>query len=137
MICDLCKEDSYRIVRVNSWQVCQWCVSNKVLEHALVVEFDIAKLREAIAKTDARHELDVKNEMMAGAKLELAYTAYSDLTTAMKDLATSTAHSKESLRLALSAKKALTEYTEQEQRKTRKARQGKRKGRPRSASARL
>src|SRR5579863_10360658 len=115
MICDLCREQSNQIVRVHAWHVCSWCVRNKVLEHALVVERDIAKLREAVAKTHARHELDVKNETAAGTKLELAYAAYSDLTTAMKDLATSTAHSKESLRLALAARNALTDYTEQEQ----------------------
>ena len=40
----------------------------------------------------------------------------------MKDLATSTAASKESLRIVLAAKNALDEYKEKEQRKTRKAR---------------
>jgi hypothetical protein len=35
MMCDLCKEHSNRIIRVNSWQVCQWCISNQVLDQAL------------------------------------------------------------------------------------------------------
>jgi hypothetical protein len=35
MMCDLCKEHSNRIIRVNSWQVCQWCISNHVLDQAL------------------------------------------------------------------------------------------------------
>jgi len=130
MICDLCKERSYQIVRVNSWQVCQWCVSNNVLEHALEVESYIAKLGEAVAKTDAIHQLDVKNKLMAETKLEFIYKAYGDLTMAMRDLAASTAHSKESLRLALAAKKALNEYTEEEQQKTRNALQGTRQTRP-------
>lgn len=122
MICDLCNEHSDRIIRAASWQVCQWCVSNNVLEHALEVESDIAKLREAVAQTSATHQRDVRNETVAETKLELAYAAYADLTTAMKDLAKSSAASKESLRIVLAAKKALHDYKHHEE-KTRKARQ--------------
>jgi hypothetical protein len=123
MICDLCKEDSDRIIRAGAWQVCQWCVSNNVLEHALEVEVDIAKLDEAVDKTSATHQRDVRNEAAADKKLELAYAAYAELTSAMKELATSTENSKWSLRLALAAKEALKDYKDKEREKTRKARQ--------------
>jgi hypothetical protein len=87
MICDLCTKEAHRVSRVASWQICQWCESNKVLEHALEVEVDIAKLKRAVAKTGATHQRDVRNETEAKAKLELTYAAYQDLTTAMKALA--------------------------------------------------
>ena len=120
MFCDLCKERSDRMIHVASWQVCQWCVSNNVLEHALEVESDIAKLREAVAKTSATHERDVRNETLSKTKLELAYTAFAELTTAMEDLSRTTAASKESLRIELDAKEALVDYKRHEG-KTRKA----------------
>jgi len=123
MICDLCKEDADRILRVESWQVCQWCVSNHVLEHALEVEFDIAKLREAVAKTSAKHNSDVRNEEAAEAKLELAYSAFEDLATAMKELETTRDTSLDSFRQALVARKALDDYSDRERRKTERARQ--------------
>ncbi len=119
-MCDLCKEHSDRIIRVNAWQVCQWCVSNNVLEHALEVESDIANLSDAVAKTSATHERDVRSKAVAETKLELAYAAYADLSTAMEDLAKSTAASKESLRIALDATKTLQDYKHHEE-KTRKA----------------
>lgn len=122
MICDLCKESSNRIIRVDSWQVCQWCVSNNVLEHALEVEVNIAKLTEAVAKTSATHQRDVRDEAMAGIKLELAYAAYADLTTAMNDLAASTSAATGSLQLTLAAKKSLEDYKRKENRHTRKVR---------------
>lgn len=122
MVCDLCKEDSDRIIRAASWQVCQWCVSNNVLEHALEVEVDIAKLEEAVDKTGATHQQDVWNESLAENKLELAYAAYAELTSAMKGLTTSTINSKESLKLALAAKEALHDYKNRERVKTRNAR---------------
>ncbi len=122
MICDLCKEDSDRIIRAGSRQVCQWCVSNHVLEHALDVDVDIAKLEEAIDKTSATHQRDVKNEAVAETKLELAYTAYAELIAAMKELATSTENSKDSLKLGLAAQEALKIYKNKERVKTRNAR---------------
>lgn len=124
MMCDLCTEDSDRIVRAGSLQVCQWCVSNGVLEHALEVESDVAILRHSVDEACATHRLDVANETDAEARLERAYAAYAELTTAMRDLAISTAHSRESLKLALAAKVAFDEYKEKEQLKTMKARQG-------------
>ena len=123
MLCELCRERSDRIIRVASWQVCQWCVSNNVLEHALEVESDIAKLRVAIAKTKATHERDIQNEAAAETRLELAYAAYADLTTAMRELAASKDDSSASLRQASAAAKALENYKDQEQQKSRRARQ--------------
>jgi|SRR5579864_1512423 len=123
MVCDLCLERADRIVRVQSWRVCQWCVSNHVLEHALEVEFDIAKLNEAITKTNPPHERDVKNGAGAKTKLELAYAAYADLTDAMKELAVTREHSLESWKHALAVKKALKDHRFKEVQKTRRARQ--------------
>ena len=120
MICNLCKQPSDRMIRVASWQVCQWCVSHNVLDHALAVESDIAKLREAVAKTSATHEDDVRNETVSKSRLELAYAAFEELTTAMNDLSKSTAASKGSLKIELDAKKALHDYKRDEE-KTRKA----------------
>lgn len=121
MLCDLCDQHSSRIIRVNSWQVCQWCVSNNVLEHALAVEADIVKLREAIVQTAAVHQRDVMKEHIAEANLELAYAAYAELATAMKDLTQCKAASKESLRIERAAKEALQHYKHRDE-ETRKAR---------------
>lgn len=120
MICNLCKQPSDRMIRVASWQVCQWCVSHNVLDHALAVESDIAKLREAVAKTSATHEDDVRNETVSKSRLELAYAAFEELTTAMNDLSKSTAASNGSLKIELDAKKALHDYKRDEE-KTRRA----------------
>jgi hypothetical protein len=49
MMCDLCKEHSDQVVQVASWQVCQWCVSHDVLDHALNLESDIGR-REQLAQ---------------------------------------------------------------------------------------
>ncbi len=125
MICDLCREDSSRVIRVNSWQVCQWCASNDVLEHALVVESHIAKLREAVANAYVIHQHDLKVETMAAITSGFASADYAEEPTDVRELAANTARSVESLRLAISAKKALNEYAEDEQRKTRRARKGK------------
>ena len=107
MTCDLCKEDSDRMIHVASWQVCQWCVSNNVLEHALEVESDVAKLKVAVAEASATHERDVRNETVSKTKFDLAYTAFEELTAAMNDLSRSTAASKKSLRIEVDAKDAL------------------------------
>jgi hypothetical protein len=121
MICDICKERSNSIIRFNSWQVCQWCVSNNVLERALAVESNIAKLREAVATANTTHQRNIGKGKVAEATLEHAYAAYADLTTAMNELATSTTLSKMSQRLTL-ANAALHEYKHEEQRKTALAR---------------
>jgi hypothetical protein len=101
MICDLCKQDSNRIIRVASWQVCQWCVSNHVLDHALEVTVDIGKLRAAIAQTSATYRRDVRNGT------------------------TSSATSQESWRLAIAARQALEQYQVEEHKKAHKARHAK------------
>jgi len=82
MICDLCLQDSNRVIRAASWQVCQWCVSNRVLEHALEIEVDITRLREAGITTGATHRRDVTKGTAAETTLKRAYVAYADLTTA-------------------------------------------------------
>jgi hypothetical protein len=97
-------------------------VDNGVLAHALEVEANIERLKEAVAKTGATHERDLENEMLAETKLEVAFTAYADLTTAMEDLATCTNISKESLKIELAAKEALNEYKDREAQKTQKSR---------------
>ena len=91
-----------------------------MLDHALAVESDIAKLREAVAKASAMHEDDLRNETVSKTRLELAYAAFEELTTAMNDLSKSTAASRESLKRELDAKKALQDYKRDEE-KTRKA----------------
>jgi len=108
------------MIHVASWQVCQWCVSNNVLDHALAVESDIAKLRVAVSKASATHEDDMRNETVSKSRLELAYAAFEELTVAMNDLSRSTAASKESLRIEIDAKNALADYKRVEE-KTRKA----------------
>jgi hypothetical protein len=120
MMCDLCKEQSDQVIHVASWQVCQWCVSHNVLEHALEVEANIAKLKEAVAKTSATHERDVRNETASKTRFDLAYAAFEELTAAMNDLSKSTSASRESLRVQGDAKEALQDYKSAEE-KTRKA----------------
>jgi hypothetical protein len=119
-MCDLCKEQSDQVIHVASWQVCQWCVSHNVLDHALKVESDIAKLRLSITNTSATHERDVRNETVSKTKFDLAYAAFEELTAAMNDLSKSTAASKESLKIELDAKEALQDYKSHEE-ETRKA----------------
>lgn len=93
MVCDLCKERAVRILRVNQWRVCQWCVTNKVLEHALKVEVHIEQLHGAVVAAGEKHCADVRAEGAAAAKVEHAYAAYSALSTAMEELNTSRCHS--------------------------------------------
>jgi len=118
MICDLCQEESDRTTRAASWHVCQWCVSNNVLDHALEVESNITKLREAVGRADARHRRDFSTEAATGSELQLAYTAYADLTIAMRDLEKSTHASKEGLRAMDAARKSVDDGKEQKRRKT-------------------
>ncbi|MDQ6780007.1 MAG: hypothetical protein M3Z37_02470 [Candidatus Eremiobacteraeota bacterium] len=97
-------------------------MTNKVLDHALQVEVEIERLRQLVLEAGEKHGNDVRVEGLAAAKVEHAFAAYSNLSNAMEELATSKRHSLESSRLALSAKKALRDYTGDEQRKTRRAR---------------
>jgi hypothetical protein len=125
MICDLCDKDSQQMIRAGSLHVCQWCVSNGVLEHALEVEADIVILRHSVDRTAATHRRDIASEADAQARLERAYAAYEELATAMRDLAASTTTSVESSKLAHAAQAALDEYSAKERQKTLNARQGK------------
>jgi len=109
MVCDLCRTDSDRIVQVNSWAVCQWCITNNVHDRDLEEETALIRLTEAAAEMSAAHQRDVMNETVAESEVE---TAYADLTTALHDLASTRALSKESLRQALAAQEAIEEYKE-------------------------
>jgi len=120
MICDLCREESDHIVHVNSWTVCQWCVTNNVLDRALVVESVLAQLGENVAKASASHQRDVIDETVAESEVESAYAA---LTSAMHDLASSSEHSRESLQKARAAQEALEEYRDTESRRIREVRE--------------
>jgi len=122
MICDLCKEPAEQIIRVASWQVCQWCVSHKVLEHALKVEAEIAKLKDAVGVTSAALNRSLTSEAAAESKLELAYVAFTDLASAKHELETTRDHSIESYKRASAAERALEDYQVKEERKTEKAR---------------
>ena len=120
MICDLCREESDQVVHVNSWTVCQWCVTNNVLDRALEVESVVAQLNENVAKASASHQRDVMDQTVAEAEVEAAYSA---LTSAMHDLATSNEHSRESLQEARTAQEALEEYRDAESRRIREVRE--------------
>jgi hypothetical protein len=120
--CDLCQARSDHIIRVNTWAVCQWCLNNDVLDHALDVETKTAILSEAVSQAGMQHRRDEAETRVARTEIESAREAHSDPTTAMTHLATSTAKSKESRRLALVSGCALEEYKESESQKTRKAR---------------
>lgn len=122
MLCDLCNERAVRILRVNQWRVCQWCVTHQVLDHALKVEEHIKQLRGAVVAAGEKHGADIRAEGAATTNMEHAFAAYSALSNAMDELNTSKRRSMESSRIAISAKKALKNYAEDEQRKTRKAR---------------
>ena len=120
MICDLCREESNQVVHVNSWTVCQWCVTNNVLDRALEVESVVAQLNENVAKASASHQRDVMEETVAESEVESAYAA---LTSAMLDLASSNEHSRESLQKARAAQEALEEYRDRESRRVRELRE--------------
>jgi len=120
MICDLCREESDQVVHVNSWTVCQWCVTNNVLDRALEVESVVAQLNENVAKASASHQRDVMDETVAEAEVEAAYAA---LTSAMHDLASSSEHSRESLQKARAAQDALEQYRDTESRRVRELRE--------------
>jgi hypothetical protein len=119
MLCDLCRRESQQIIRVDSIQVCQWCVSNKVLEHALEVRENIRMLRDAVARASLSHKDDVKRTKNAETRL---MAAYSELEGAMKELAAVTDESNKSLEQSLVAVSELKEYQTDEQAKTTKAR---------------
>ena len=120
MICDLCREESDQVVHVKSWTVCGWCVTNNVLDRALAVESVLAQLSEDVAKATASHQRDVMDVTVAESEVEAAYSA---LTSAMHDLASSSEHSRESLQKARAAQEALEEYRDRESRRVRELRE--------------
>lgn len=121
--CDLCKERSNQIFRADSLAVCQWCLSNGVLDHALEVDSRTTMLSEAVRLASLTHQNDVANRDVAQTQVESAYAAFSDLTGALNNLADSTAKSRETLRLEQAARLALTAYIDEERAKTLSARQ--------------
>jgi hypothetical protein len=94
MVCDLCKEDSDPTIRVGCWQVCQSCMRSGAVARATEVEFDIAKLQEAVVRTSSVDQRNIQDKIEAASKLELAYDAYAALMTAMNELAVLTHISK-------------------------------------------
>jgi hypothetical protein len=97
-------------------------LNNDVLDHALDVENNTAKLSRAALENHRVHLRDEADIKVARTALESAQTAHSDLTDAMTHVASSTAKSKESLKVALASGRALEQYKESEKRKTRTAR---------------
>jgi hypothetical protein len=76
----------------------------------------LAQLSEDVAKTAASHQRDVMDVTVAESEVEAAYAA---LTGALHDLATSSAHSRESLQKARAAQEALKEYGGRENQRVR------------------
>src|SRR5579863_6222793 len=107
--CDLCQARSDHIIRVNSWAVCQWCLNNDVLDHALDVETKTAILGEAVSQAGLQHRRDEADIIAARTEIEAARANHSDPTTAMTRLATSTVKSEESRSRALASGRALDE----------------------------
>jgi lipopolysaccharide biosynthesis regulator YciM len=119
MICSLCDRDAYQVIRVDGWQVCQWCVSNKVLEHAIEVRAKVKKLTAAVSSARITHQQDSNRLNEAKDKLQAVYT---DLETTIKHLAVISEESQKSLTESLEAVETLKEYREEESEKTRRAR---------------
>jgi uncharacterized membrane protein YukC len=119
MVCDLCQRESREIIRVEDWQVCQWCISNKVLDHALEIRANIKKLQKAVLNTSLDHREDEQRKKRAEVRLA---TVYTELEAALKELAAITADSNKSLEDSLAAVETLHEYKSTEDAKTRKAR---------------
>ena len=122
MICTLCNRDADQVIRVDGWQVCNWCIRNKVLEHAIDVREVIRKLTAAVATATIKHREDSKRVREARDRLQ---GAYADLATAIKNLAALNTESQESLVKSLDAVEALKEYRDTESEATRKAREHK------------
>lgn len=111
------------MVRVDTWVVCQWCISNKVLEHAIDVRTNVKKLTDAVASTRITHVDDVRQAKEAEARLR---AAQEELEAAIKNLATISADSHHSLEESLAAVEQLQNYRSLETESTRKAREGSR-----------
>jgi len=119
MLCSLCGRDADQVIRVDGWVVCQWCVSNKVLEHAIEVRANLKKLTEVVATTRITHQEDAKRAKEAEARLR---AAYGELAAAIQNLATISTESHQSLETSMVAAAKLHGYESSEVEKTRKAR---------------
>jgi hypothetical protein len=102
MICDLCRQRAIRVVRVDSWIVCKWCVTNKVLAHAFDVKSDIAKRRKAVGFASLVYRHEVRKQLQ---------------------LANSDAQPFKSKHVLDDAVRALTEYELYEEKQTRQVRE--------------
>jgi len=107
MICDLCNRRADQVIRVDGWQVCQWCISNKVLEHAIEVRATVRKLTVAVSNARITHQQDSKRVREAKDRLQ---GVYADLETAIKNLAVISEESHSSLTRSLVAVEELKEY---------------------------
>jgi len=99
--------------------VCQWCISNKVLDHALEIRANIKRLHKAVLNASLSHREDEKRKNRAEGRLA---TAYTELEAALKELAAITTDSNKSLEDSLAAVQTLHAYESTEDAKTRKAR---------------
>ncbi len=122
MLCSLCNRDADQVIRVEGWQVCQWCVSNKVLDHAIEVRTNVERLTAAVGSTSLKHKQDSKRVREAKDRLQ---GIHGDLDTAIKNLAILSEESQKSLAESLGVVEALKEYQALESAKTRKARNNK------------
>jgi hypothetical protein len=86
MTCDFCKGYTDSTLRVASWQVCQTGMRDGAVARAVEVEFDIAKLQQAVVQTNPMDQCDLQDKKAAEGKLELAHDAYAALMIAMNDL---------------------------------------------------
>jgi hypothetical protein len=109
MICSLCNGDADHVIQVDGWQVCQLCVSNKVLEHAIEVRTNVKKLAAAISSAHITNQQDSKRLREAKDRLQ---GVYADLETAIKNLAVISEESQKGLTESLVAVEALKEYRE-------------------------
>lgn len=122
MICSLCNRDADQVVRVDGWQVCQWCVSNNVLEHAIEVRTNVKKLTVAVSSASIKHHEDSQRVREAKDRLQ---NIQADLDAAIKNFAILNEESQKSLADSLGVVEALKEYQDLESTKTRKARNNK------------
>lgn len=108
MVCDLCKRDSRTgLVRVQNWQVCQWCVSNKALEQALTVAQEIARLKSVVVMTEANQQED--QDRLVAAQAHLA-RIQDELNAAIEIIAVLSAGDAANVQEVADSKLALNDY---------------------------
>ncbi len=82
MLCDFCKRKLH-VTRVETWAVCQRCVSDKTVERALETTHRIAELQKKLSALIADHQGDFSLLEVAEKRLDLANE---ELTAAVKAL---------------------------------------------------